>query len=38
MCVEQYPEYADCPPYVFFEVLPVLTEEEAARGEERNRP
>lgn len=29
--VEQYPEHADCPPYIFVEVLPVLTEEAAAR-------
>ena len=24
--VERYPEYADCPPYVFVEVLPVRAE------------
>jgi hypothetical protein len=29
--VEQFPEHADCPPYVFGEVLPVLTEEAAKR-------
>lgn len=28
---EQYPNFHDCPPFVFIEVQPVLTEEAAKR-------
>jgi hypothetical protein len=31
--VQQFPDYADCPPYVFITVLPVLDEEAAKRLE-----